>query len=76
MRIILKNKETLLYDDFKFKCAIGKSGITKKKKEGDNKTPKGVYFLGPLYYRKDRLQNHKLKLSQFKYLKNFLGVMI
>ena len=25
MRIILKNKETLLYDDFKFKCSIGKN---------------------------------------------------
>ena len=28
MTIILKNKETLVYDDFYFKCCIGKKGIT------------------------------------------------
>ena len=38
MRIIVKNKETLLYDDFKFKCCIGKKGFSIKKKEGDNTT--------------------------------------
>ena len=54
MRIILKNKETLLYDDFKFKCCIGKNGLTKNKIEGDKKTPKGVFSLGILYYRKNR----------------------
>ena len=55
MRIILKNKETLLYDNFEFKCCIGKKGSTFKKKEGDKKTPKGIFSLGPLFYRKDRV---------------------
>ena len=27
MTIILKNKDTLIFDDFKFKCSIGKKGI-------------------------------------------------
>ena len=27
MTIIIKNKETLLFDDFKFKCVIGKKGF-------------------------------------------------
>ena len=35
MRIILKNKETLLYDDFKFKCSIGKKGSSNNKKVWD-----------------------------------------
>ena len=43
MIIILKNKETLIYEDFYFKCSIGKNGITKNKIEGDKKTPKGNF---------------------------------
>ena len=41
MPIILKNKETLIFDDFIFNCSIGKNGFTLKKKEGDEKTPRG-----------------------------------
>ena len=54
MTIILKNKETLKFDDFSFKCSIGKNGLSKKKKEGDRRTPIGLFSLGDLYYRKDR----------------------
>ena len=54
MTIILKNKETLIYKDFSFKCCIGKKGTTKHKIEGDNKTPKGTYSLDNLYFRKDK----------------------
>ena len=54
MLINLKNKDTLTCDDFSFKCCIGKMGLTSNKIEGDKKTPKGVYSLGSLYYRKDR----------------------
>ena len=43
MQLILKNKDTLLFDEFKFKCAIGKKGITSNKVEGDKKTPRGTY---------------------------------
>ena len=54
MTIILKNKETLHFKEFKFKCCIGKNGLTKNKIEGDKKTPKGIYTIGNLYYRKNR----------------------
>ena len=54
MTIILKNKATLLFDDFIFKCSIGKKGLIKNKVEGDKKTPIGKFSLGDLYYRKDR----------------------
>ena len=71
MKIIIKDKDTLLYDEFKFKCSIGKNGKTTKKKEGDNKTPKGLYTLGPLYYRKDRLPKLSTKLKKIEIMKNF-----
>ena len=54
MTIILKNKETLIFDDFSFKCCVGKKGITNNKIEGDKKTPSGLFSMGNVYYRKDR----------------------
>ena len=71
MKIIIIKKDTLLYDEFKFKCSIGKNGKTTKKIEGDNKTPKGLYALGPLYYRKDRIPKLSTKLKKIKIMKNF-----
>ena len=56
MTILVKNKHTLQIDDFKFRCSIGKKGLTKNKKEGDKKTPKGIFEIENLYYRKDRKQ--------------------
>ena len=53
MHIIIK-KHFLLYKGYKLKCSIGKSGLTNFKKEGDLATPKGLFKLGLLYYRKDR----------------------
>jgi len=45
MIIKLKNKHTLEVDEFQFRCSIGKNGITRKKKEGDFKTPRGIFKL-------------------------------
>ena len=70
MTIIIKNKETLLIDDFKFKCSVGKNGFSKDKKEGDNKTPIGVFKLGSIYYRKDRIKKLISKLKKIKIKKN------
>jgi len=56
MNIIIKNHH-LLYKGYKLKCSIGKSGISKSKKEGDLATPKGTFKLGNLYYRKDKIKN-------------------
>mgnify|MGYP005700329889 FL=1 len=49
MTIILKNKATLIFDEFIFRCTIGKKGLVKNKIEGDKKTPIGTYSLGNLY---------------------------
>ena len=43
MTILVKNKHTLQVDEFKFKCCVGKEGLTINKKEGDKKTPIGTF---------------------------------
>jgi len=63
MIIWLKNKHTLQLDSFKFQCCIGKNGLTKFKKEGDFKTPKGTFKIEHLYYRKDRIKKPLTKLK-------------
>ena len=72
MTIILKNKVTLKFDDFYFKCTIGKKGLTKKKIEGDKKTPIGIFSLGALYYRSDRNFKPLTKLKCVK-IKKVMG---
>ena len=63
MIIKVINNNTLILDDFKFKCCVGKYGITKNKQEGDKKTPKGNFKLGNLYFRKDRHPKPDTKLK-------------
>ena len=72
MKITLKNKYTLKIDDFKFKCCIGKNGLKKNKIEGDKCTPKGIFELGTLYYRKDRVGIPKCKINK-KIIKKNIG---
>ena len=70
MLIKLKNKDTLICDDFKFRCCVGKKGFTSQKKEGDKRTPKGTYSIGPLYFRKDRNRYPSTKLKVLKIKKS------
>ena len=64
MTILLKNKHTLQVDDFYFQCAIGKNGLTKKKREGDKKTPIGIFNIEHLYFRKDRVNLPETNLKK------------
>ena len=66
MIIKLKNKDTLICDDFQFKCSIGKNGLNKNKLEGDNCTPTGTFSLGPVYYRADRVDKPNTKLRTIR----------
>ena len=66
MLIKLKNKDTLIFDEFVFKCSIGKNGAKANKIEGDKSTPKGIFLLKEVYYRADRIKNLKTKLNSKK----------
>ena len=63
MILKVKNKDTLLVDDFNFKCSTGKRGLKKSKKEGDKCTPIGLFSLGKIYYRSDRLNKPDTNLK-------------
>lgn len=68
--IIVKKNKYLVFKNLKFRCALGKNGIKKKIKEGDLITPKGIFSLKKVYYRKDRIKNLKTKLKKIKIKKN------
>ena len=68
--IIVNKNGTLIHNKIRYKCAIGKKGITKKKKEGDKKTPAGVFTLGKVFYRKDKIKNLKTNLNKYIIKKN------
>ena len=70
MIIKIKNKDTLIIDEFKLKCCLGKKGISKNKFEGDLTTPKGKFKLGKLYWRADRVQKPITSLFCKKIKKN------
>ena len=72
MIIFVKNKHTLQIDDFKFKCCVGKKGLTINKKEGDKKTPKGLFAIENLYFRKDR-KNKPLTLLKCVEIRKNMG---
>ena len=64
MIIHVPNKNTLIIGDFKLKCCIGKRGFNYNKKEGDYSTPKGIFYLRKLYFRKDRIGIPKCKINK------------
>ena len=66
MTIRVKNKGTLEFKDFTFKCCFGLNGLTKNKKEGYKKTPIGTFSLGKLFYRADK---YKKPITNLKCVK-------
>ena len=68
--IIINKSSYLKYKNFRFRCALGKAGIGKKKKEGDNITPKGLYKIVKIYYRQDRIKKISSKFKLIKITKN------
>ena len=72
MLIVLKNKDTLIVDDFTFKCSIGKNGLSSRKKEGDGTTPKGTFSLGKVYYRADKVKKPVTQIPKKIIKKNMI----
>jgi L,D-peptidoglycan transpeptidase YkuD (ErfK/YbiS/YcfS/YnhG family) len=68
--IIINKSGYLEYEDLRFRCALGKAGIGKKIIEGDTITPKGIFKIVKIYYRKDRIQKILSKFRLIKITKN------
>ena len=68
--IIINKSGHLKYKNLKFKCALGKAGIGKKKQEGDNVTPSGTFKIVKIYYRSDRVKKISSKFRQIEITKN------
>ena len=68
MHILIK-KKILLFNNYRIKCAEGKRGIGVKKKEGDLITPKGVFGIKYVLYRKDRVKNLKTSIKKISITK-------
>ena len=66
--IIINKSGYLKYKNFKFRCSLGKAGIKKKTKEGDQVTPKGIFKVIKIYYRKDKIKKiiNPIKKIQIK----------
>ena len=64
MIIHVQNKNTLKIEEFKLRCCIGKKGLNSNKKEGDYSTPKGLFNLRKLYFRKDRVGIPSCKINK------------
>ena len=60
--MIIVSGNTLTFKDKSYRCAIGKSGMTDDKKEGDGCTPKGTFLMRECWYRMDRMDEPKTKL--------------
>jgi len=70
--IIVKKSKYLKYKNFKFRCSLGKAGIKKKEKEGDNITPRGIFKIICVYYRSDRIKKITTPLKKIK-IKKTMG---
>ena len=68
--IIINKFGIIRYKNLKFKCTLGRAGVGKKKIEGDNITPIGVYKILNVYYRKDRIKNLNTKFKINRITKN------
>ncbi len=65
-----KYSADLKFSEKKINCRVGLNGIGWKNREGDRVTPKGVYSLGSLFYREDRIGRIKTSLKKIKIRKN------
>ena len=57
MNLRVVSATELVFDGKTYRCAIGKSGFTKSKIEGDHCTPVGTFPLRECWWRPDRLSH-------------------
>ncbi len=55
MKIVVSPDGTAEWNGRRVPCALGRAGVTKRKREGDGATPVGCFALRRVLYRADRL---------------------
>jgi L,D-peptidoglycan transpeptidase YkuD (ErfK/YbiS/YcfS/YnhG family) len=70
MRIVVRKSGRkgfrLTIDNLSMRCAIGRSGMIRDKREGDGGTPVGLWPLRCVFYRADKLPKPETRLSVFE----------
>ncbi len=70
MNILVSIGGVLTWNKKKYRCALGKGGITGDKKEGDGATPVGCFPLREVLYRADKIACPVTKLPTSAIQKN------
>jgi L,D-peptidoglycan transpeptidase YkuD (ErfK/YbiS/YcfS/YnhG family) len=63
MKLLKVSNQGLIIEDKLYRAALGRSGLTGDKREGDGGTPVGRFALRKLLYRPDRLEKPKTFLN-------------
>ena len=53
--LLVRPNGTAEWGGARFPCAVGKNGVTREKREGDNATPSGNFPIRHVYYRADKI---------------------
>lgn len=61
-KILVSPQGKLVWQNKEYKCALGRSGVSKNKTEGDKTTPEGCFSLREIFYRPDRIKNLETNL--------------
>lgn len=61
-KILVYSPGKLVWQNKEYRCALGKSGVTKNKIEGDKATPEGCFPLKEVFFRTDRIKNLETNL--------------
>ena len=69
--MIIVRKNQLIFNSQYFRCSLGKNGLKYNKKEGDHCTPIGIFSIGRIFYRSDRVLLPKLAIPTHKIYNNY-----
>lgn len=64
MELVVRPDGTAVWGTHRFRCALGRGGVTHDKREGDGATPAGTMALGRVLYRHDRVAPPETKLPR------------
>lgn len=63
MDLVVRRDGTAVWGETMFRCALGRTGIARDKREGDGTTPLGRFPMRRLLYRQDRIALPRTLLS-------------